>query len=170
MSNCQDLGAQVFRAVEKDLVLLGGATFLTEFGAETCSPVSGNSTECIAVMDLCTKHWISWINWPGSQLDPQHLGLSRPYARALAGSPLNASFAHDLPSKRFQLCFVVDTSILASTEIYVDFDFYYPSGLSITHSANIKYDVRRSSNTILVQPEDNNANGQHACIAISSLS
>lgn len=54
----------------------------------------------------------------------------RTYAYAIAGMPKRMQF--DPETSNFSLEYVVDKSISAPTEIYLNSEWYYPSGYTIT--------------------------------------
>ncbi len=179
------LTRQVFKSVFADIERTGGSSFLTEFGADTCDSVTHNSTECADVMELCTQHFQSWIHWPGDdRRTPRDLGLTRAYARAIAGTPLSASFTCTNQSREasstlsastragtpcmqwtYSLCYAIDTQIALPTEIWVDFDYYYPHGPAISSTDSLH--VVRNGNVVTVSPTGPSAEGLTGCVTIA---
>eukprot|EP01147_Barroeca_monosierra_P006828 gene6828-394_t len=139
------LGTQVFDAVRKDVNHLRTVPFLTEFAASTCDPNTGNRTECLAVLDLCDEHMVSWIQWPtGVEMVRDsynwqiyaEMGLSRPYPEAVAGSIQSISF--DDRTHHFHLCVqFTELSVQADTLVRVDTKFMYSQGISVNVSGGL---------------------------------
>lgn len=156
------LGPQVMRAVAADMATLGGGVMVTEYGADTCSEPG----ECAAVADLFAAAWMSSIFWPDGALTPRELGLSRPYPRALAGRPLNTTFARNSSTADYTLCYVIDRTIDAPTEIFLDFEKYYPHGVTVTTTPNVVATVQRAASIVSVDPAAMAPDGRPACVVV----
>eukprot|EP00698_Gefionella_okellyi_P018721 TRINITY_DN564_c0_g1_i1.p1 TRINITY_DN564_c0_g1~~TRINITY_DN564_c0_g1_i1.p1 ORF type:complete len:499 (-),score=61.65 TRINITY_DN564_c0_g1_i1:98-1594(-) len=179
-------GPQVFDAIDEDLSRIGGSAMLTEFGADTCHPQKGNNTECQAVMSLCDDHFTSWIHWEADGdnplVDRQMLstkwhdaptflaqGFSRPYARAIAGTPISMSFQFASPRLTFQLCYQLTVSAVAleqTTEIYVNFAYYYPLGANVQTNSRVVAEVNVAGKSVLLTPVQDAQMGEVACVTI----
>jgi endoglycosylceramidase len=156
---CDDLlEPKMFNAVMADLQILGGSSFLTEYGLCTITddPESEDSQECRAVMRLADKFVQSWTYWDsqffdekGSVIASAVKGFSRAYARATAGTPVTMSY--DPTTAEFQYEFVVDKTIKAPTEIFVP-PFHYPKGPKLSVSTGLKWTYSREDNLVYVQP------------------
>lgn len=155
------LGPQVLRAVARDSAQLGGGVMVTEYGADTCTQLG----ECAAMADEFALVWLSSIYWPGGGT-PRELGLSRPYPRAIAGLPLNTSFARSKVTKDYSFCYTVNRSITEPTEIFVDFEHYYSDGVQVTATPSVIATVLTSKSLVVVQPAPTTRTGVAACISI----
>ena len=78
---------------------------------------------------------------------------ARTYARAIAGTPINMSFAIESPLRHFELCFAFGTrnagfggsyattttssDPAAETEIFASQSYHYPNGLRVHTTANL---------------------------------
>lgn len=181
------LAPQVFKSVYGDVERTGGSSFLTEFGADTCMSVTHNSTECAAVIEESTETFQSWIHWPDSEgRSPRDMGLTRPYARAIAGRPLSASFkctnnsgpapagsgrepvqaSVGQPCRQwtYSLCYAIDAALVAPTEIWVDFEGYYPHGATLSSTQSLV--AVRSGNVVLVHAAQPGVQGLTGCVTI----
>ncbi|XP_064646711.1 endoglycoceramidase-like [Lineus longissimus] len=156
---CDDLlEPKVFNAVMADLDILGGSSFLTEYGLCTITddPESEDSQECNAVMRLADKYVQSWTYWDsqffdahGAVVEPAVKGFSRAYPRATAGTPLTMSY--DPTSAEFQYDFVMDTTIKAPTEVFVP-PFHYPKGPKVAVTNGLKWTYSQEDNLVYVLP------------------
>eukprot|EP00049_Salpingoeca_infusionum_P019093 m.360168 g.360168 ORF g.360168 m.360168 type:complete len:488 (+) comp18909_c0_seq1:45-1508(+) len=150
------LGKQVFEAVEKDIAQVGGSSFLTEFGATTCDPDSGNATECQYVLDLCDQHYVSWTHWPGNNdytgsdyiwPDYSKLGFSRPYMTAAAGEQPTQSF--NTTTNEFHACWQVTTDLMSQKSVlFMGTNNFYPSGPAIEQTSNLIVEISKDTNML----------------------
>ena len=91
-------------------------------------------------------------------------GLARPYARAVAGTPLNTSFAHTDPARQFTLCYTLNTAIAAPTEIYVHFENDYPAGVVVAASPSLNVTVDARARTVTAWTLQQAKTGDAACL------
>ncbi|EGD73240.1 hypothetical protein PTSG_04956 [Salpingoeca rosetta] len=169
---CDDaLGPQVFNAVQRDVGYLGGASFLTEFAATTCDPSSGASEECTAVLDLCDEHLVSWIHWPTDTDYPggvydwaayAALGLSRPYAAAVAGLVQSVSFNN--ATRTFHMCMQF-TALTPSAKTVVRYDktHMYASGVYIRPSGGLSIATVSDHDVVLISQQTQGS----GCVTLS---
>jgi endoglycosylceramidase len=175
---CDDkFGPKVFDESLENARVLGGSAMLTEWG-QGCSPSTGMTAECDAVMDMADASLVSWIDWywTGEVMSwtPSEAAIatySRTFAQAVAGVPTKMKY--DSNTKDFELCYKVNTAIAQPTEIYANFDVHYPDGMSVSVSGSaidmvVKVDA--AVNMIYVQysgSEDSKSSGMDCCVSIS---
>jgi len=116
----------------------GPAWFMSEFGATQSAQLADAIT---GFADGFGLGWSFW-NWkfyddptgsthealatPNDQLEPTAAVLSRPYAQAIAGTPISTSF--DSYSDTFRLVYAPSPSIAAPTVIFIDGERQFPRG------------------------------------------
>ncbi|KAL1510204.1 hypothetical protein AB1Y20_006534 [Prymnesium parvum] len=137
-------GPLVFDAVDATVEYIGGASIMTEFGAmvpNASSPSSLGTLEMEWVLNEADRRFQSWTYWdigalfsaaPSGAHAPRMealLPFIRPFARAIAGTPVGTSL--DYRSARFTLAFRVAADLLAPTEIFLP-SLRYPRGYSVT--------------------------------------
>lgn len=162
---CDDvLAPLMFDSVMTEMKNNGGSSFLTEFGG-WCDPTNADQTkECNIVMDLADKNFQSWFYWAWG-FDELHLqALSRTYGRAYAGKPLNMTL--NKQTSHFSTCFSIDTSIIAPTEIFAQFDYSYGGNPVVTSTDNIETVMDKVNNIIHARPKSINVHGQVGCITV----
>jgi endoglycosylceramidase len=155
---CDDIiGSQVMPNVQREIMRLGGSSFLTEFGL--CSP-DGNAesldtVECNFILDQADAHLQSWTYWDSTFFDDSESGkgninwdvvrsFSRVYAQAVSGIPVNMNF--NLTSRLFNLSWIIDPSISQPTEIFLPL-LHYPRGFVVNVSLGLDwiFDVNEST-------------------------
>jgi endoglycosylceramidase len=161
----------VLDAIAADVRGLGGSSFMTEWGI--CDDKLG---ECTRIMELCDgdrfQSWCddggglgvaAWVPPPAGYVDI----LSRTYARAIAGRPLNTSYNQG--TGHFQLCYVLDAAIAAPTEIFAAFTLHYPNGsATVTATDNVEVIVAEADRRVTARPKGGaRVSGETACISIS---
>ena len=137
-------------------------------------------SECTAIQDEADKHFISWTDWyMGEGLNGQWFDsdeaiwtvFSRPYARAVAGTPKSMTF--DWDTKVFNFCFVPDLDKLGekgSTEVFVGFSRLYPQGYTVSTSGSIEVEkVDESNNLIYVKGKKSAGSGlrKESCLTLA---
>jgi hypothetical protein len=97
---------------------------------------------------------------------------SRSFAQAVAGTPTSMTF--DPQSAQFQLCYVVDPTIIAPTEIYGNFKVHYPNGVdvAVTGAAaeSISVEVDAANNMIYARytlPTSPKSGGNDCCVIVT---
>jgi len=130
-----------------NLKRLGCGGMLTEFGAMANASNSIDSISALtSAADFNLQSWSYWqfkfynditTAGPGEsfyvngQLETNKVrALSRTYAQAIAGIPTLMDF--NPKDSYFQLAFNIDITINAPTEIYLNEDFYYSNGFTVT--------------------------------------
>jgi endoglycosylceramidase len=128
----------------------GDALLMTEFGA------SDDLQNLARSLDTLDRHMMSWQYWtyygrdpccarPGEGIikDPSKpptgdnvkwdklAMLSRPYPRAITGTPLSWTFHPDQANQEFDFTYRTDPSIGAPTEVFVP-PMHYPKGYTVT--------------------------------------
>eukprot|EP00756_Hemistasia_phaeocysticola_P023153 Hpha_TRINITY_DN15873_c1_g6::TRINITY_DN15873_c1_g6_i1::g.189793::m.189793/K05991/E3.2.1.123; endoglycosylceramidase len=142
------LGPQVIHAVQEEIKVLGGASMMTEWGG--CD--GDNLDECVVVTDIADANLVSWTEYDGFgqtgnfPRDVYIARLSRTYAQAIAGEP--SKMFYDNSTQRFELCFDLDASIQAPTEIFVPAR-HYPAGVVVNATANLVVDSAPDNRGIL---------------------
>lgn len=146
----------VFEAAKKETRRLGGAAFMSE-GLSCDFEQKDARAECEAVMAALDKQLMSYTDYADSQGDTfapsqaQQEGWARSYARAVAGTPLNMSF--DAASKAFELCYTIDASIAAPTEVFASRTYSYPQGRAVRTTANLRAETDPARpDVVLVRP------------------
>jgi len=150
----EGMGPLTFSSVEETITDLGGASFLTEWGGVYFTPPHGaprDSTyveETLWIMDEADRRFVSWTHWdidyffdPSETDDGEFLGCEsshprgcikdfvRPYAQAIAGTPIDMVFDH-VDSGNFSLTYEPDRAIAAATEIFLP-PYRYPRGYGV---------------------------------------
>eukprot|EP00005_Dracoamoeba_jomungandri_P000139 CAMPEP_0174253230 /NCGR_PEP_ID=MMETSP0439-20130205/2606_1 /TAXON_ID=0 /ORGANISM="Stereomyxa ramosa, Strain Chinc5" /LENGTH=525 /DNA_ID=CAMNT_0015334145 /DNA_START=19 /DNA_END=1596 /DNA_ORIENTATION=- len=131
------------------LKTLGTGGFMTEFGGVGNATVGAKMLKFLT--DLADKYLQSWTYWQfkfyhdlttdtgsgesfydeNGKLQKEKVKmLSRSYAQAIAGVPLSQSF--DTDTSLYRLSFSLDPSISAPTVVYINEQYYYPNGFSVT--------------------------------------
>lgn len=128
---------------------IGGGYFLTEFGA---TGNDKNSTDFLDTMlNHADAHLASWTYWtwksfedittenpqtetlyePDGSLQMAKLStLSRTYAQAIAGHPIDMSY--DPHSSEFRLDYMIVSGITGMTEIYFNEHLHYSNGFTVS--------------------------------------
>eukprot|EP00746_Dinoflagellata_sp_MGD_P068224 gnl/MRDRNA2_/MRDRNA2_28117_c0_seq1.p1 gnl/MRDRNA2_/MRDRNA2_28117_c0~~gnl/MRDRNA2_/MRDRNA2_28117_c0_seq1.p1 ORF type:complete len:553 (-),score=85.00 gnl/MRDRNA2_/MRDRNA2_28117_c0_seq1:48-1706(-) len=148
------LGPRVFESVRETRRSLGGASFMTEFGGVYFTPDANQpnvaaSQETAWLLDKADAELQSWTFWDLSfffnDVDKDQIKLDdikgcgrgdshcirdlvRPYAQAVAGTPLRMHYSQE--SRVFSLTMRPDATILAPTEVFVP-PICYPQGFSV---------------------------------------
>jgi endoglycosylceramidase len=120
----------------------GPAWFMSEFGATQSVPLLNN---VIGFADAVSLGWTYW-SWryyddpTGSshealvaadgRLKPTAKVLARPYAQAIAGTPISSSF--DAGSSTFDLTYSPRRRIMAPTVVFSGGTFEYPHGYCVS--------------------------------------
>ena len=120
----------------------GPPWFMSEFGATANASLLDEITQVASDLDLGWNYW-SWKYYndptgsahealvaPNGHLRDTAVVLSRPYAQAVAGKPLAASFDPD--DHTFALSYVAASHPKAPTVIFVDGPLQYPGGYCAT--------------------------------------
>ncbi|XP_066291353.1 endoglycoceramidase-like isoform X1 [Branchiostoma lanceolatum] len=157
----QIVGPKLFSAVQEDLAVLGGGSFLTEFGTcrtNTSQPDLPDTVECGFVLkeaDSFLQSWTYWDTFKGNQVFwdisgraiPERIGMFvRTYARAVAGIPTTMTF--DVDTGHFQLSFEPDPAIKVPTEVFVP-RIHYKKGYTVMASAELECEVDESDRSLL---------------------
>jgi len=146
------MGPKTFSSVDETMKLIGGASFLTEFGGVYFTPpvnAAENSTsveETVWILETADANLQSWSHWdlnyfmmPGQDFEgffgctPAYprgciKEFIRPYAQATAGTPIDMKY--DRSSKIFTFAMKPDSRIQAPTEIFLP-PYCYPNGYEI---------------------------------------
>jgi len=140
------------------------AGFMTEFGAIGQS--AGELNHLDRLLSYADGRFQSWAYWQlklfkdfttanadepfydrQGQLEVDKVrALSRTYARAIAGVPVSMSFEPGTGS--FELVFRASASIHAPTEVYLNREFNYPKGFSVTVFPQHCLDVQTGTNLV----------------------
>jgi hypothetical protein len=102
--------------------------------------------------------------------EPRTLGLSRPYPRAVAGMPINTTFARASATKDFAFCFHLDLRIGQPTEVFVDFPTYYPNGVVVTSTPNVDANVDESKMVVTLLPNSRAVQNSTVCFEMQGKS
>ncbi|CAF3644939.1 unnamed protein product [Rotaria sp. Silwood1] len=148
---CNDIeGPAVFQSVKNELLRLGGAGFLTEFGGCDGSSTCDNQLE--AGMLEADEYLQSWTYWGNSYSSTALIArLSRVYARAIAGRPISMTYHAD--KRIFNLYYYADKTINKPTEIYVPFVHFPQASYKVIVNKYLKWKVDpTNANIILVEP------------------
>jgi len=157
-----------------NLKRLGCGGMLTEFGAMANATVAIESlTAMTSIADANLQSWCYWqfkfFNdittqgpgesfYIGDSLETTKVkALSRTYAQAVAGIPSEMFF--DSTTSYFKLVFQQDTTIAAPTVIFLNQQFYYPNGFTVTitpSSAANWQQVEKNYIQVLSLPETTN--------------
>jgi len=130
-----------------NLKRIGCGGMLTEFGAMANATVSIESISALtSVADANLQSWSYWqfklfndltTAGPGEsfyengELEKNKVkALSRTYAQAIAGIPSLMSF--EPSDSSFRLVYLIDPTAKAPTEIYLNEEYYYPNGFTVT--------------------------------------
>ncbi|OLP78709.1 Endoglycoceramidase [Symbiodinium microadriaticum] len=146
---CDRMADSAVTTREADARRLGGAAFLTEFGA--CSGTPNCLSEIHRVADMADRALHSWAYWEfkynhdittvagpeegfydlqGNLQVPKVAALSRTYAPLVAGR--TTSLRYDASSGAFRLTYVPEESTHSlKTEIYYNEKLNYPSGAEV---------------------------------------
>ena len=160
----QVFGPKVLNQVARDIHRTGGSAMLTEWG-QGCDPYDANSTsECIAIMDNCDKHFMSWSSWYfGYQVmnndwvipDESLTVFARTYARRIAGNPISTQY--DSTTQEFKLCYEPTTpskesvnGLNAVSEIFYHSRLHYPLRVSVHVSPQLEV-ISTDNDLILVR-------------------
>eukprot|EP00756_Hemistasia_phaeocysticola_P023144 Hpha_TRINITY_DN15873_c1_g2::TRINITY_DN15873_c1_g2_i1::g.189773::m.189773/K05991/E3.2.1.123; endoglycosylceramidase len=161
------IGPQVMHAVLGEVAEMGGSSMMTEWGG--CD--GDRLDECTTVCDTADANLVSWLEYDGFgqggafPRDGYIATLSRTYAQAIAGEP--SKMTYNNATSHFELCFDLDTSIQAPTEIFVPAR-HYPTGVAITATANLDVDAAPDAKGILrARPAAGASGVSPACIQLS---
>jgi len=143
------LGPQVFNAVAKDKKKLKTASFMSEWGGEKPNATLHKSTavkELEFVMDKSDQSFESWtfydlnsiVDHQGNLLPTAMYTFARPFAQAIAGTPLVMTF-HSTTNK-FTFTYEADPAIEAPTEIAVP-AVRYPDGFEVQVSDGLAWEM-----------------------------
>jgi hypothetical protein len=129
---CNNLLEASFQQREADAARMGVPKMLTEFGHlyGTADDRVRNNT---AILDRAAQDWVSWTTWEIGALTNNAAvaaSLVRPYARAIAGEPVRATF--DPAGPRFVFEYLLNPAIAAPTEVFVPRTLHYTGGVNIT--------------------------------------
>jgi len=157
---CDDMeGPDFFYQRTIDINKLGGASFLTEWGAFCNGVTPDGHRECDWVMSEADNYLVSWTYWAieeifdGDNPIPQAVNiLSRTYPQAIAGVPTQMSFDPD--SFIFNMKYIADTTIELPTEIYLNELLHYPNGFTVTITPTGVLSVEASHNQISLVKTD----------------
>ncbi len=146
---CEDgLGPKVFKSVQETMAKIGGASFMTEWGGvnftpRRTDPDGGDTVEGEWVLAESDRQFQSWTHWSLNFFGPAPatgaealcaaggfciLNLVRPYAQAIAGTPVDMRF--DPATGTFVLAFQPEARIRAPTEIFLP-PYRYPKGYDV---------------------------------------
>ncbi|CAJ1396445.1 unnamed protein product [Effrenium voratum] len=145
---CDDMAASAVAARDSDAKRLGGAAFLTEFGA--CSGTDTCVAEITRVTDLADQALHSWAYWQfkynhdittvagpeegfygleGQLQEKKVAALSRTFAPYIAGRPTAMRYSD---TGAFRLSYVLESATRGlTTEIYLNEKMNYPSGFRV---------------------------------------
>jgi len=145
---CDRMADSAVATREADARRLGGAAFLTEFGA--CSGTPNCLSEIHRVADMADRALHSWAYWEfkynhdittvagpeegfydlqGSLQVAKVAALSRTYAQLVAGR--TTSLRYDASSGAFRLTYVPESTQGLKTEIYYNEKLNYPAGAEV---------------------------------------
>src|SRR5579864_662250 len=141
---------RTFNDAEAQAARNGDALILSEFGATDDLPTIERD------LDAADRHMDSWQYWtyaggdpccprpaegiildPSKPPTPSNLKqgkldtLSRPYPRAIAGTPLSWSFQSTAANQAFTFVYQADPNVRAPTEIFIPIARHYPGGYTI---------------------------------------
>src|SRR5205823_2557824 len=139
-----------FQVADEVAARNGDALLMTEFGA------SDDLQNLSRSLDTLDRHMMSWQYWTYHGRDPccarpsegiikdpskPPIGdnvkwdklamLSRPYPRAIAGTPVSWTFHPDQANQEVDLAYQTDPSITAPTDVFVP-PVHYPNGYLVT--------------------------------------
>ena len=121
-----------FNQREADAVRINVPKMLTEFGwlYDSVDDIVANNT---AILNRASEDFVSWITWAYARLDDDErvaASLVRPYARAIAGTPVRTAF--DFDTKDFVFEYEINPAITAPTEVFLPLTLHYLTGANIT--------------------------------------
>jgi len=179
---CDALAASSVDTREGDARRLGGAAFLTEFGA--CSGTPTCLAELHRVADMADRQLHSWAYWQfkynndittvagpeegfydlDGRLQTQKVAaLSRTYAPYIAGRA--SSMRYDAKSGAFRLVYVLEANTRAlATEVYINEKLIYPRGAAVHAVGGV---VSREVNKIQVLAKDDQPTGAVVDVAVA---
>lgn len=168
---CDSLIApSVFRSISEEVAVTGGTAMLTEWGE--CDH-QASMAECIQVMDDADKFLQSWTEWGAygqSQMSAPpgfRAAISRTYAQAIAGSPVNMTYSDN--SHEFSLCYRVSLAATAPTVVFAAFALHYPAGLTVKcTSPNIEATTSPSTNQIVLSALPSAKEGELVCAYVTA--
>lgn len=151
---------QVFNAIQKDTKIIGGGSFLTEFGV--CALCYDNGTcltsECETILESSDQYFMSWsygdsnfytidgnFNYPIINI------FARVYPQSTSGKPI--SLFYDPKSLLFSYKYEHDPSINEPTEIYIP-KFLYSTEFQVTVSEHLQYYFDNKTLLLLITVSD----------------
>jgi endoglycosylceramidase len=152
---CDDIQREIaFKSVKNDQKMIGGGSFLTEFGV--CAFPTDNrtliTTECEYVLDTSDQYFTSWTYWDSNFYDYPIINVfSRVYPQSTAGIPIRLFYNSN--SKVFIYEYIHDSTIKEPTEIYVP-NFLYSNGYEVSVSNHLNYKIDKDNNLLLVTPDN----------------
>ena len=159
---CDEIQREIaFESVKNDRIMIGGGSFLTEFGVCAFSMDNGtlDTTECEYVLDSADQYFTSWSYWNSKTFyseDGQNINypiiniFSRVYPQSTAGTP--TSLYYNTTTLIFIYEYEHDPSIGTPTQIYVP-DFLYKNGFQVSVSNHLKYSLDKINHLVLVTLE-----------------
>jgi len=163
-------GPLVFQAVDEDLAIFKGAAMMTE--GMSCD--DSNQGECIFVQNLADSHLISWTDYGHSQTDVSDLSdiqkntWARTYGRAIAGTPTKMKFDIEADSKDFELCWTIDATITAETEVFASSIHHYTNGVNVAITGNVEQVESGDDDLFWFVNNENSISGDEACVKMTA--
>lgn len=109
-----------------------------------------SNDKCVVCVYVCVRYWQGELF---SQWKPSEEAIavySRTFAQAVSGIPTRMSF--NPKTAQFELCYLIDSTITAPTEIYGNFKVHYPEGVVVSvtggAAASISIEVDAANNMI----------------------
>ena len=149
-----------FLSVKNDMELIGGPSFLTEFGV--CAFGMGNGTyntdECAYILDAADNYMESWTYWDSDfydgnyQINYQLVDLfSRVYPMSTAGIP--SGFFYNTTTKIFIYQYTVDPTIQQPTEIFIP-EYAYPDhSFQVSASNHLQWSYDKDESVVSITLE-----------------
>jgi endoglycosylceramidase len=148
---CDDLQRDIsFQSVKNDRKIIGGGSFLTEFGV--CAFPTDNGTvvtsECEYVLNAADDYLVSWTYWDSNFYETAIINIfSRVYPQSTSGTPI--SIHYNTTSLVFIYEYDHNPAIVEPTEIFIP-QFLYPNGFNITLSEHLISTFDKGNNLLLV--------------------
>jgi endoglycosylceramidase len=165
---CDDIQRKfAFDTVKFDRKVIGGGSFLTEFGVCAFGMTNGTliTTECEYILDASDVYFQSWAYWDsnfytgdGGINYPIIDIFSRVYPQSTSGIPLNLYY--NTTTAIFIYEYEHDPAIVEATEIFIP-EHVYPNGFQVSVSDHLKYEFNHHvlfvsilDNNMMMQPFD----------------
>ena len=156
---CDDIQRDLsFKTVQTERKIIGGGTFLTEFGVCAFGMDNGtiDTTECKYILDAADEYFMPWTYWDSNFYSNGDVNypiisiFSRVYPQSTSGTP--TSLFYNSTSLSFVYEYLHDPTIQAPTEIYIP-DFLYTKGFQVSVSSHLNYELDKENHLLLVSLE-----------------